>query len=129
VSVVRAFPLSRPERHFSVRDGKNAEVGIVVDVKALQGENRRLVEEELARRYLVPVIRRVLRVKERFGTVDWEVETDRGVRTFTMRSIRENVHQPSPGRYLLTDVESNRYDVPDLSALDLASQAWLTRYL
>jgi hypothetical protein len=75
------------------------------------------------------VIQRILRVKERFGTVDWEVETDRGFRTFSMRSIRENVHQPSPGRYLLSDVEGNRYDVPDLSALDAASQASLIRYL
>jgi hypothetical protein len=129
VSVVRVFPLSRPQRHLSLRDGKNKEIGILVDAGDLDAEGRQLVEEELGRRYLVPVIRRVLRVRERFGTVDWEVETDRGVCTFTMRSIRENVYQPSPGRYLLTDVESNRYDVPDLSALDPASQSWLLRYL
>ena len=106
VSVVRAFPLSNSERYLSVRDGANKEVGLIVDPRELDVENRRLVEEELERRYLVPVIRRVVAVKERFGTVDWEVETDRGVSRFTTRNLRENILQPSPGRYVLTDVEN-----------------------
>jgi hypothetical protein len=61
--------------------------------------------------------------------VEWEVETDRGTCTFTMRSPRENVWQPSPGRYLLSDVDGNRYDVRDLSALDPTSQALLLQHL
>jgi hypothetical protein len=129
VTVVRAFPLSHPQRYLSVRAGENKEVGVLVDAAELDEENRRLVAEELERRYVVPVIRRVIRIKERFGTVDWEVETDRGLCRFTTRNMREKVVQPSPGRYLLTDVDDNRYDVPDLAALDPASQAWLMRHL
>jgi hypothetical protein len=129
VGVVRAFPLSQRDRYLSVRDGANKEVGLIVDPEALDTESRRLVAEELERRYMAPVVRRVLSVKERFGTVEWMVETDRGVCTFTMRDPRENVLQPDPGRYLLSDVEGNRYDVRDLDALDPASQAWLMRYL
>ena len=128
-AVVRAFPLSHPERYFSVRDGANKEVGLIVNATELDEESRRLVAEDLERRYVVPVIRRVLTVKERFGTIDWEVETDRGVCRFTTRNTRENVVQPSPGRYLLTDVEGNRYDVRDLTALDPASQEWLMRHI
>jgi Domain of unknown function (DUF1854) len=129
VTVARAFPLSHPQRYFSVRFGDNKEVGVLVDVAELDEESRRLVAEELERRYLVPVIRRVIRIKERFGTVEWEVDTDRGVYRFTTRNMREKVVQPSPGRYLLTDVDENRYDVRDLAALDAASQAWLMRHL
>jgi hypothetical protein len=129
VAVVRAFPLSHPHQYLSVRDGKNQEVGLLVDLTELDKESRRLVAEELERRYLVPVIRRVIRITERFGTVDWEVETDRGVCRFTTRGAREKVIQPSAGRYLLTDVDDNRYDVRDLAALDPASQAWLMRHL
>lgn len=129
VSVVRAFPLSEPDRYLSVRYGENKEVGLIVDPGELDSEGRRLVVEELERRYVVPVIRRVRSIKERFGTVDWEVETDRGLCRFTTRNVRENMAQPSPGRYLITDVEGNRYDVRDLSALDAASQSWLMRYL
>jgi hypothetical protein len=129
VAVLRVLPLSQPQRFFSVRDGAMKEVGILVDLEELDPESRRLVAEELERRYLVPAIRRVMAVKERFGTVEWEVETDRGPCTFTMRNPRESVWQPSPGRYLLTDVDSNRYDVRDLTALDPASQALLLRHL
>jgi uncharacterized protein DUF1854 len=129
VTVVRAFPLSHPQRYLSVRAGDNKEVGVLVDGAELDEENRRLVAEELERRYVVPVIRRIVRIKERFGTVDWEVETNRGLCRFTTRNMREKVVQPSPGRYLLTDVDDNRYDVPDLAALDPASQGWLMRHL
>jgi hypothetical protein len=129
VTVVRAFPLSHPQRYLSVRSGDNKEVGVLTDAAALEEESRRLVAEELERRYVVPVIRRVIQMKERFGTVDWEVETDRGICRFTTRSMREKVVQPSPGRYLLTDVDDNRYDVRDLAALDTASQGWLMRHL
>jgi hypothetical protein len=129
VAVVRVFPLSQPGRYLSVRNGDNKEVGVVIDPDELDPESHRLVAEELERRYVVPVIRRVTAVKERFGTVDWEVETDRGSCRFTTRNTRENVAQPSPNRLLLTDVEGNRYDVRDLSALDGASQTWLLRHV
>jgi len=129
VAVLRVLPLSQPQRFLSVRDGAMKEVGILVDPEELDAESRRLVAEELERRYLVPAIRRVLAVKERFGTVEWEVETDRGPCTFTVRNPRESVWQPSPGRYLLTDVDGNRYDVRDLTALDPGSQALLLRHL
>jgi hypothetical protein len=129
VAVVRAFPLSHPHQFLSVRDGENKEAGLLVDATELDRESQRLLAAELERRYLVPVIRRVIGIKERFGTVDWEVDTDRGIRRFTTRNAREKVVQPSPGRYLLTDVDDNRYDVRDLSALDPASQTWLLRHL
>ena len=46
----------------------------------------------------------------------------------TLALLRENILQPSPGRYILTDVEGNRFDVRDLVALDAASQAWIMRH-
>jgi hypothetical protein len=102
---------------------------MIVDLRELEAESRRLVEEELERRYIVPVILRVLSVRERFGSIDWTVETDRGARSFTTRNLRENVVQPTPNRYVLTDVDGNRYDVRDVEALDGVSQGWLLRYL
>jgi Domain of unknown function (DUF1854) len=129
VTVVRVFPLSRPQRPLSVRDGANKEVGILVDDARLDPESRRLVQEEIERRYLTPTIQRVVAIKERFGTVEWSVETDRGPWKFTMRNPRENVIHPTPGRYLLTDVDGNRFDVRDLAALDAPSQAWILRFL
>jgi hypothetical protein len=70
VSVLRAFPLSEPDRFLSVRDGDNKEVGLIVNPEELDVENRRLVDQELDRRYFAPIITRIVAAKERFGTVD-----------------------------------------------------------
>lgn len=131
VTVMRAFPLTEPHRYLSVRYGEKGEkeVGVIACPRDLEPNNRRLIDEELDRRYLVPVIQRVVGVNERFGTQDWEVETDRGICRFTTRHLRENLVQPSSNRFLLTDVDGNRFDIPDLMAMDAASQGWLTKHL
>ena len=129
VTVVRLFPLSGPNRYLSIRHSDNTEIGVLSAPEELDTDSRRLVDEELERRYLIPVVQRILGVKERFGTVDWQVETDRGSCTYTMRNIRENVNQLSPVRYLFTDIEGNRYDIRDIRALDAASRAYLFRYI
>src|SRR5260221_10300443 len=104
VGILRAFPLAEPNRYLSVRDGENKEAGLIVNPAELSVESRELVEEDLARRYLVPVVKRIVSVKERFGTVDWTVETDRGLCCFTTRNLRESVQRPAPGRIILNDV-------------------------
>ena len=129
IGVMRAFPLSEPDRFLSVRDSANNEVGLLVDPAALGGENRTLVEKELERRYLVPAVTRIVAAKERFGTVDWTMETDRGVCRFTTRNLRENVRRPAPGRIILSDVDGNRYDVRNVDNLNRESQDLLFRHL
>jgi hypothetical protein len=49
------------------------------------------------------------------------VETDRGPALFLTHNIHETP-QPIPGRYTLTDLESNRYDIPDVEKLDAESR-------
>ncbi|HKQ74093.1 MAG TPA: DUF1854 domain-containing protein [Blastocatellia bacterium] len=129
VSVLRAFPLSEPNRFLSVRDGENKEVGLIVNPADLDVENWRLVEEELERRYLMPTITRIVAAQERFGTVDWTMETNRGLCRFTTRNLGENVQRPSPGRVILSDVDGNRYDIRNLDDLSLASQELLFRHI
>jgi Domain of unknown function (DUF1854) len=127
VTVVRAFPLSHPTRWLSVRSGPD-EVGVIADLAQLQPESQRLVKDALDRRYLTLRIARIYDLKERFSTLEWDVETDRGRCRFTTRSLRENSSSPSPERYLVSDVDGNRYDVAKLSALDRKSQALLLRH-
>jgi hypothetical protein len=63
--------------------------------------------DDLGPRYLLPIVKRVVPVKDRFGTVDLGVETSHVFQTFTMRSMRENVVQASPNWYLLSDIDGN----------------------
>ena len=129
VEVIRLFPLSEPERYLSVRADDKEEIGIIRRLADLDPENHRLVLQELERRYLMPIVKSVVNVKERFGVAEWEVETNRGRRTFAMRNLHESIIQLSPDRCLLSDVDGNRYDVRDLRQLDAASRDYLWRYL
>jgi Domain of unknown function (DUF1854) len=129
VGIVRAFPLSEPSRYLSVRDGQGKEVGLIVQPADLRPEDRALVEHDLVRRYLVPAVTRVVSARERFGTVEWTMETDRGVVRFTTRNLRENVQRPSQGRIILNDVDGNRYDIRDVDRLSGPSQDLLFRHL
>ena len=129
VNLVRSFPFSNPDRFLSVRDGDNKEAGLIANPAALSPEDLKLVEEHLERRYFVPTVRLIVHAKERFGTVEWTVETDRGLCRFTTRNLRENVQRPAPGRIILNDVDGNRYNIPNLDALSRQSQELLFRHL
>lgn len=129
VELIRLFPLSHPDGYLSVHDKDGTEIGILVRLAELDEENRSLIFERLERRYLMPIVKRVINVEERFGITDWEVETNRGKRKFTMRNLRENITQLTPYRCLFSDIDGNRYDVRDSRQLDSASKAYLSRYL
>jgi hypothetical protein len=123
VEAYRAFPLSYPEEYIALRDGGGREIGVLRDLREVAPTMRALVEEELRRRYFLPQITAIRNVTERFGSTEWDVETDRGPRRLAMRQINEAITEVSPERYLLTDVEGNRYEVKELSALDPESRA------
>lgn len=129
VGIVRAFPLSDRSRFFSVRDGADNEIGLIVNPTDLSAENQNLIDEDLQRRYFVPSVKKIVSAKERFGTVEWTVETDRGVCHFTTQNLRENVQRPAPGRIILNDVDGNRYDIRNLDELSRESQEILFRHL
>jgi len=125
VALVRLFPLSEPERWVSVLDKDGKEVGVLLELRELSSENLALAREELRRRYLVPQIARVLSCRDRFDLVEWTVQTDRGKRQFLTRNLREQIKEPTASRLTLTDVEGNRYDIPNVTALDPLSRRWL----
>jgi len=129
VSLARLFPLGEPERWISVLDTEGHELGIMQDLGGLDTESRRLVLEELRRRYIVPQIQRILSCKEKFEMVEWEVQTDRGTTTFLTRNLRDNIQQPDEDRLILTDVDGNRYDIADVGALDTRSRNLLEQHV
>jgi Domain of unknown function (DUF1854) len=129
IGVLRAFPLSYRNRFFSVRDGGENEIGLIVNPTDLSAENQNLIDEDLQRRYFVPSVKKIVSAKERFGTVDWTVETDRGACHFTTQNLRENVQRPAPGRIILNDVDGNRYDIRNVDELSRESQELLFRHL
>jgi hypothetical protein len=129
VRVHCAFPLSHPEEYISLRDGQGHEIGLIRSLHDLDAESRAVAEEEIERRYFLPEITAVQSLTGRFGIREWQVETDRGPRTFMVRGRSENVVQMPPHRVVVTDVLGNRYKIPDTTKLDRRSQAQLFKVL
>lgn len=121
VAIYRAFPFTFGDRYLSVRDKDDNELGIIRSLAEFDRKTQALLREELERRYFVPVITRIERIKEEFGYVYWDVETDRGPRRFTVRGIQQSVLSVGPDRLLIIDVDGNRFEIPKLSALDQKS--------
>ena len=118
ITAARAFPLSDPNRYICIFDGNDEEVGMLHDLRQLDRDSRREIEEELRKRYFMPVIERIVSVRIEFGIAYCEVETDKGPKEFIVHGVRNNVLEISPGRYLIQDVDGNRFEIPDINRLD-----------
>lgn len=128
VRAVRAFPLTELNEYISLLDAiSGREIGMIRTLKELDAKTRQLIQAELNRRYFIPKIVRIIEAKKEFGTVYWDVDTDRGNRQFVMRGIRDSIHEIEPGRYLVNDIDGNRFEVPQLDDLDNRSQSWWDR--
>lgn len=104
------------------------EVATVSGIEALSGEGRRLVQAALQERYYLATIRRVINLDVRMGTRFWLVETDRGAREFALREPGKNVIWLSDTRLILRDTVGNRFEIPELNALDRRSQRLVLRF-
>ncbi len=135
VTLRRCFPLSADNTYILVRvpeaeTERTIELGIVANCDELNEESRTAVLRELRMHYFVPMLKKVNNIKEEFGFLYWDVDTDRGRKQFIMRdSIIGSTRRVSDGRWLLIDINQTRYEVHNLEDLDVKSQDLLTKYL
>ena len=125
VKVVRAAPLTEPDRYFCILDIKEEAICIVTELTDLSEESRPLIHEELEGRYLTAEVQKIIALQNEYGVTYWTVETDRGQREFVAKSVAENAQWLSETRLMIFDVDGNRFEVPDMEALDRKSQALL----
>jgi len=121
VNLYRAFPFSKENEFISVRDSEGKEIGILRSLDDFSGEKRALLLGELNRRYFTPIIERIHSIKEEFGYVYWDVKTDAGYRRFTIKRDENSVINIDGKRVLIIDVDGNRFEIPDVEALDAKS--------
>ncbi len=129
VKPVWAAPLSFPGRYLALLDGKGQEIVMFDSIDDVPAEPRKLIEEELYRRYLTPTVLSIESARSEFGVSYWTVVTDRGRRDFVTQNLSESVQWLSPAHLLLCDVDGNRFDVPDVQALDPISRKLLTNMI
>lgn len=122
VVVTHAFPVSRPGRCVLLREADGREIGLIANTDGLDRESHEVLEAELDRSYFMPRILSVDRIEEEFGIATWHVVTDRGPTRFQVRARSESIWSFGGGRYLIKDVEGNRFDIPSLSELEPRSR-------
>jgi len=125
VKVVRAAPLSQPSRYVCFLDARDEAVCMVDDLNDLEPASLRIAQEELDRRYLTSRVGRIESIRSEFGVSYWDVQTDRGRREFVVQDVAENAQWLGERRLLLIDVDGNRFEIPDMDALDRRSSKFL----
>jgi len=118
----RLFPVSRADKYITLLDEEGVEVAEIRDMNELSPEAREAISYSLEDFYLVPTITRIISVSEKFGTLRWTVETDRGVRTFEIRNRYHDVKVYPDGRVRVRDSDDNRYTIRDYKELDAHSR-------
>ena len=119
--VKRAFPLSRTTEFLSLQGGDGKEIAMLRDLAEVDEETRRLVEEELDRRYFTPRIERIDALKQDAGMWRFNVLTQRGPTEFYVRNWRDSAVEIAPNRWQIVSVDGGRFEIPDLSGLDAGS--------
>jgi len=121
----RLFPVSRPDSYITLLDSSGAEVALIRELKGLDAESLAVVEKSLRDYYLVPTILAIRSVVEKYGTIHWCVETDRGVKEFDIRVRLHDVRVYDDGVVRIRDSNDNRYIIPDYKKLDAHSRSFL----
>lgn len=122
VNFYRAFPFTDPDRYISVResDEKAKEIGIVDDLNTLDEKTAEMIRAQLALRYFMPIITKINDIKDRYGFSYFDVVTDKGACKFTIRNNGGAVVHLSETRLLISDLDGNRFEIPDITKLSAA---------
>lgn len=118
----RLFPISGLTKYITLLDSEGNEAAIIRNVDNLLPESRATVLRCLEEYYMIPKITRLINRTEKFRIWLWTVETDRGIHTFEIINHIISIKTLYDGRILIKDASDNRYEIPDISALDRRSQ-------
>lgn len=129
VKVVRAAPLTEPDRYFCILDIRDEAICMVTELSDLPEESHPQIHEELAKRYLTAEVQKIVALQNEYGVTYWTVDTDRGRREFVAKSVSENAQWLGDSRLMIFDVDGNRFEVPNIEALDRRSQGLLESVL
>lgn len=123
------FPYDEPERYISVLNSSGEEVGIIADINDLEEKSAEAVRSELKIKYYTPKIKKILRMKERGGFAYWTVITENGKCEFTVRDNFRNFFKIGENSAVIYDMDSNRFMIESITALDRKSRKTIDLYL
>lgn len=120
----RLFPVHMSDRFITLLSDEG-EVGVIKNIADLNELSREVVRESLDSYYLVPTITKIISSVDKYGTLRWTVETDRGIRSFDIRNRNHDIRVSKDGKVRIRDADDNRYVINDYRRLDSHSRAKL----
>ena len=131
VGVYRTFPVTEPEEYISIReaDEKAREIGVVERLSALEQEQADMLREQLNLRYFTPQITKVFDIKTEYGYGYFHVMTTYGECRFTIHNGGGSVVSLTDTRIVINDLDGNRFEVPDITALTTAERKKLDLFI
>lgn len=132
IQVYQAFPLTDPSSYISIREPseKAKEIGVIKNFhKDITKETRKMLEEQLRLRYFTPRIEKIINIKDEYGFAYFDVLTNHGACRFTIHMGGGSVVNLSDTRLLITDLDGNRFEIPDTSKLSIPELKKLDLFL
>lgn len=131
VQVIRLFPFTEPNQFISIRtvEERSKEIGVIEDMKQMDKETRKMLEEQLRLHYFTPIIEKIIDIKDEYGYAYFHVLTDRGECRFTINMGSDAVVRLSDSRLLISDLDENRFEIPDVFQLTQKEQRKLDLFL
>ena len=126
----RLFPITKTDMYITLLDDEEREVAFVRDLEELDPLSRTALEECFREYYMIPHITRLLESEEKFGSLKWRVETDRGEVEFRIQNRHSDIKRLwGTNRVIIRDSNDNRYEIHDVTRLDVHSKRLLFAYL
>lgn len=125
---VRAFPISQPDQGIALVDRDGHELMWLENLDQISAENKAFIEEELAQREFMPVLKRIDSVSSFATPSTWTVDTSRGLTSFVLKG-EEDIRRINKNMYLIADNHGVQYLIEDIQVLDKHSRRLLDRFL
>ena len=131
IGVYLTFPLTEPEEYISIReaDEKAKEIGIIEKLSELDKDQQEMIREQIKLRYFMPTIVKVLDIKDEYGYAYWNVTTSFGACRFTTRMSGDAVIFLGESRLMVTDIDGNRYEIPDFYKMSVGERKKLDLFI
>ncbi len=121
----RLFPVTNPDAYITLLDEDGKECAVIRSLSDIEAPSAAVVKKSLDDYYLVPRILRIISKAEKYGTLHWTVETDRGLCAFDIRNRFHDISVSRSGFVRVRDANDNRYIIEDCNKLDKHSYALL----
>ena len=129
VKLTRAFPNDMPYSFIGVTDIEDREIGIIRQLSQLDSNSLAVAKEELDKRYFLPEISQINSIKEKMGSFYFETTIGNKKKNFAVKDISRSIRFTPDNSVLVSDVDGNRYAIPDFDKIKRKTKRLLEPYL